>query len=155
MKQEWQLKMQSLHPTTCQRANHHLHLQQHEQASSRGGLDVSSIWCMRRRRALHWFDQQCCHTTMSKGNNPGKQQQWAQQSAKPICPWDIILMAQTLCIFWIWMYEVIRGGFSLNNYTIASFSLHKWPILPQIWRQLGLWNSVVALETAYHGSNTL
>jgi hypothetical protein len=60
---QWQLKMQSLHPTTCQRANHHL--QQHEQGSSRGGLVVSSIWCM--CRALHWL-------TMPPHNHVKRQQ---------------------------------------------------------------------------------
>jgi len=68
---------------------------------------------------------------------------WSTKGA-PICPWDSIAVAQTLCIYLICMYEGVWDENSLKKHDVmmALFSPHKWPRFPHFLGQLG-WCGVI------------
>ena len=71
----------------------------------------------------------------------------------PYDPWDSMLMAQTLCIWQLWMYEVVRGGYQPQPWHNDINFTPQVNLTTQIWGQLsrcnGIWMHLDALETAW------
>ena len=71
----------------------------------------------------------------------------------PICPWDSIPMAQTLCIYLIWIYEVVWGGYKPQPWDNGIIFTPQVTLNSQILGQLGQCNGIRvhphAFDSAY------
>ena len=71
----------------------------------------------------------------------------------PKCPWDSIPVAQTPCVYQLWMYEVVWGGYQPHPWCYGIIFTPQVTLNTQIWGQLGQCSCIkvppYAFETAY------